>query len=263
MKEYGTKIVAGVAPGRGGTEAYGIPIFDSVEEAASHHPADAAISFVPARFAKDAAFEVMQAGVPFLVVTAEGIPENDILDILRYARACGTKVLGPDTPGIISPGKCKLGVHPQSMFQEGHVGILSKSGSLSYEVGRMLTGCGIGQSTVLGIGGGPLWGLNQEAILALFEEDDETRAVVLLGEVGGTMEHEAARFIAKRMSKPVIALIVGQTAPQGVRMGHAGAIIEGHEGTVEAKYDALRQAGAHIAANSVEICEILKKLGVV
>lgn len=262
MKEYGTKVVAGVTPGRGGTEAHGIPVYDSVEEAVSRHPADAAISFVPARFAKDAALEIIRAGIPFLVVSAEGIPENDVIDILRYARACGVRVLGPDTPGIISPGRCKLGVHPQFLFREGPVGILSKSGSLSYEVGRVLSASGIGQSTVVGIGGGPLWGLTQEEVLALFEEDADTRAIVLLGEVGGSMEHDAARFIASRMSKPVVALIVGQSAPTGARMGHAGAIIEGEEGTAEAKCRALQKAGAHIARNSLEIPGILKKLGV-
>ncbi len=262
MKDYGTNIVAGVTPGRGGTEVHGIPIFDSVEEAMARCPANAAISFVPARFAKDAVLEVIRARIPFLVVSTEGIPVNDTVDILRYARACGTKILGPDTPGLISPGKCKLGVHPHSLFAEGAVGVLSKSGSLSYEVGRVLTGAGIGMSTVVGIGGGPLWGLSQEEVLALFEEDEDTRAVVLLGEVGGTMEHAAAQFIAERMSKPVVALIVGQMAPAGARMGHAGAIIEGKEGTAQAKCEALRRAGVHIAMNSLEIPQILKKLGV-
>jgi succinyl-CoA synthetase alpha subunit len=262
MKDYGTNIVAGVTPGRGGTEVFGIPVFDSVEEAVSHGQADAAISFVPARFAKDAALEVIRVGIRFLVVTAEGIPVNDVVDILRYAEACGTRVLGPDTPGLISPGRSKLGVHPHVLFAEGHVGILSKSGSLSYEVGRVLTAAGIGQTTVVGIGGGPLWGLTQEAVLNLFEKDADTHAVVLLGEVGGAMEHQAARFIAARMSKPVVALVVGRTAPRGARMGHAGAIIEGNEGTAEAKCEALRQAGAHIATDSLEIPHILKRLGV-
>jgi succinyl-CoA synthetase alpha subunit len=262
MRDYGTKIVAGVTPGKGGTEIFGIPVYDLVEEAVRERQADAAISFVPARFAKDAAMEVIGSGIPLLVLTAEGMPDQDVLTILRYAALKGTAVLGPDTPGLISPGKCKLGVHPHAMFMEGRVGLVSKSGSLSYEVGRLLTESGIGQSTVVGIGGGPIWGLSQESVLRMFEEDPETEAIVLLGEVGGRLEHDAAHFISQYMKKPVIALIVGRTAPEGVQMGHAGAIIEGEGGTAVSKIAALKKAGAIIASSSLDIPELLKKLEV-
>ncbi|MCK5488150.1 MAG: succinate--CoA ligase subunit alpha, partial [Desulfobacterales bacterium] len=260
MRDYGTRIAAAVTPGKGGTRIHEVPVFDSVAEAVSEHEVDAAISFVPARFAKDAALEVINSGIGFLVLTAEGIPELDILTILRSAALQGTNVLGPDTPGLISPGKCKLGVHPQTMFLEGHVGIVSKSGSLSYEVGRVLTQNGMGQSTVVGIGGGPIWGLSQEAVLQKFEEDPETTVVVLLGEVGGRLEHDAAKYIRHHMKKPVIALIVGRTAPAGAQMGHAGAIIEGQEATASSKIKALENAGAVIARNSTEIPELIKEM---
>lgn len=261
MQDYGTKIVAGVTPGKGGMEVDGIPVYDFIEEALQEHEVDAAISFVPARFAKDAALEVIDSGIHFLVVTAEGIPDQDVFTILNYAATKGTKVLGPDTPGLISPGKCKLGVHPHRMFTEGRVGVLSKSGALSYEVCRILTKNGIGQSTVVGIGGGPLWGLSQQAILGMFEEDPETEIIVLLGEVGGTTEQEAAAFIKGYMDKPVVSLIAGRTAPRGAQMGHAGAIIEGEEGTAESKIRALREAGSFIAKNPSEIPTIIEKSG--
>lgn len=259
MKEYGAKIEAGVTPGKGGQTVADVPVYDLVSEAAADHQLDAAISFVPAPFARDAALEILDAGIPFLVLTTEGIPEKDVLTILARARAMGARVLGPDTPGMISPGRSKLGVHPNAMFREGPVGVVSKSGSLSYEVGRVLTDNNIGQSSVVGIGGGPLWGTTQEEVLAMFEEDPDTEAVVLLGEVGGTLEHDAARFIAENVSKPVVALIVGRTAPEGAQMGHAGAIIEGREGTAESKIQALREAGALIAANSLEIPKLIKE----
>jgi len=262
MKEYGTKIVAGVTPGKGGTEIFGIPVYDLVEEAVAEHRIDAAFSFVPAPFAKEGAMEVINSGVPFLVLTAEGIPEQDVLEVVHFVKIRGAKVLGPDTPGLISPGKCKLGVHPHAMFKEGPVGVLSRSGSLSYEVGRVLTANGIGQSTVVGIGGGPIWGLSQQTVLKMFQDDPETKAVVLLGEVGGRMEHEAAEFIGKSMTKSVIVLIVGQMAPKGSQMGHAGAIIEGDEGTAESKIAALEKAGALVARSSLEIPMIIKKIGV-
>lgn len=262
MKDYGTKVVAGITPGKGGTEIYGIPVYDLVEEAVEKQKIDAVLCFVPGRLAKDAAMEVISNGIPFLVITAEGIPDWDMLEVVNYADTKGTTVLGPDTPGLISPGKCKLGVHPHALFMEGPVGILSKSGSLSYEVGRVLTANGIGQSTVVGIGGGPIWGLSQQSVLKMFQDDPETKVVVLLGEVGGTMEHEAAAFIEEHMAKPVIALIVGRMAPAGSQMGHAGAIIEGEEGTAESKIAALKKAGALIARSSLEIPEMIKRIGV-
>lgn len=258
MKEYGTDIVAGVTPGKGGMKVHEIPVYDFVEEALQEHEVDAAISFVPARLAKDAALEAIDGGIQFLVVTTEGIPDQDVLTIINYAASKGITVLGPDTPGLISPGRCKLGVHPNRMFTEGRVGVLSKSGALSYEVCRVLTENGIGQSTVVGIGGGPLWGLSQQTVLKMFQNDPETEVVVLLGEVGGTTEQEAAAFIEGYMNKPVVSLIVGRTAPKGTQMGHAGAIIEGEEGTAESKIRTLRSAGSLIARSPTEIPEIIK-----
>ena len=262
MLEYGTKVVAGVTPGKGGMEIHGIPVYDFIEEALRDHEVNAAISFVPARFAKDAAIEAIDNGIPFLVLTAEGIPDHDVITILNYAAAKGTTVLGPDTPGLVSPGKCKLGVHPNRVLKEGHVGVVSKSGALSYEVCRVLVEHGIGQSTVVGIGGGPLWGMSQKDVLKMFQEDPETKVVVLLGEVGGTMEQEAAAFIERRMDKPVISLIVGRAAPKGARMGHAGAIIEGDEGTAQSKIKVLKKAGATVVSSPSQIPQIITRIGV-
>ena len=262
MLDYGTKIVAGVTPGKGGTEIHGIPVYDFIEEALRDHEVNAAISFVPARFAKDAAIEAIDNGIPFLVLTAEGIPDHDVITILNYAAAKGTTVLGPDTPGLVSPGKCKLGVHPNRVLKEGHVGVVSKSGALSYEVCRVLVEHGIGQSTVVGIGGGPLWGLSQKDVLKMFQADPETEVVVLLGEVGGTMEQEAAAFIERGMDKPVISLIVGRAAPKGAQMGHAGAIIEGDEGTAQSKIKALKKAGATVVSSPSQIPQIITRIGV-
>jgi len=262
MLDYGTNVVAGVTPGKGGTAIHQVPIFDFVQDAVEACHPNAAFCFVPARYARDAAIEVIEAGIPFLVLTAEGIPERDMLAILQYAASKGTRILGPDTPGIISPGKCKLGVHPNRMYKEGSIGVLSKSGALSYEVCKTLTEHGIGQSTVVGIGGGPLWGMTQRSALELFEADPETKAVVLLGEVGGNMEVETAAFIKERMSKPVIALIVGRTAPPGAQMGHAGAIIEGKEATAHYKIELLKQAGARIANQPLDIPRMIHEVGV-
>jgi succinyl-CoA synthetase alpha subunit len=260
MRDYGTQVLAGVTPGKGGGKVHGIPVYDFVEEAVARHQIDAAFGFVPARFAKDAALEVIGARVPLLVLTAEGVPDQDMVTIINYAAVKGTTVVGPDTPGVVSPGRCKLGVHPNRVLAQGPVGVLSKSGALSYEVCKTLTEQGIGQSTVVGIGGGPFWGLSQEAVLRMFQQDPETKAVVLLGEVGGTMEQEAATFIEK-MDKPVIALIVGRAAPAGAQMGHAGAIIEGEEGTAASKIQALEKAGAWIAYRPSEIPQMIRRLG--
>jgi len=262
MQAYGTNIVAGVTPGKGGTSIHGIPVYYFVAEAAKAHAIDAAFGFVPGHSARDAALEVIDAGIGLQVITSEGIPNRDMLTIINHARNKGSIVVGPDTAGIISPGKCKLGVHPHSMYMEGKVGILSKSGALSYEVGKALTESGIGQSTVVGIGGGPFWGLSQSAALRLFQDDPETEVIVMLGEVGGQMEQEAARFIKAHVRKPVIAMIVGRSAPQGAQMGHAGAIVEGREGTAQSKIEALRDAGVHIASRPADISRIIKRIGV-
>jgi len=262
MKDYGTTIVAGVTPGKGGATVYGIPVYDYVEEAVEAHRLDVALSFVPARFAKDAAIEAIENQLKLIILTAAGIPDQDMVAILNFAASSGVQVLGPDTPGLVSPGKCKAGVHPNRVLKEGKVGIVSKSGALSYEVCKLLTESGIGQSTIVGIGGGPLWGLTQRDVLAMFEEDSETGITILLGEVGGMMEHEAAAFIEKYARKPVIALIVGYDAPRGAQMGHAGAIIEGDRETAESKVKALKQAGAFIADSPAAIVSRIESLGV-
>ncbi len=262
MREYGTKIVAGVTPGKGGTTVDGVPVYDLVEDALCEHKVDVALSFVPARFAKDGAIEAIESEIDVVVLTAAGIPDQDILTVLHYAAIKGIRVLGPDTPGVVSPGKCKAGVHPDRVLKEGHVGVVSKSGALSYEVCKLLSEHGIGQSTIVGIGGGPLWGLTQREVLEMFEGDPDTKLMVMLGEVGGTMEHEAAVFIEEHISKPVISLIVGRAAPAGARMGHAGAIIEGEGETAESKTSALRKAGSLIARNPAEILSHIRTLGV-
>jgi len=262
MQAYGSRILAGVTPGKDGQRMNAIPVYDRVAQALVHHRINAAISFVPARFARESSYEIMAAGIPFLVLTSEGMPEKDVIDVLRYAELTRTRVLGPDTPGLISPGKCKLGVHPHKMMMPGPVGVVSKSGSLSYEICRVLTDAGIGQSSVVGIGGGPLWGISHQQVLEAFENDPQTQAVVLLGEVGGTLEHQAAAFIQARMTKPVVALIVGRFAPPGAQMGHAGAIVDGMEGTAQNKMRALEQAGAYVAENPHEVVNLLQQRGV-
>ena len=262
MLDYGTNVVAAVTPGKGGQEVHGIPVYNFVQEAIDQWQPNAAFSFVPARFVVDAAIEAIDAGLSLLVITAEGVPDRDMMMIIQHASKHGTTILGPDTPGLISPGRCKLGVHPNRMFTKGKVGVLSKSGALSYEVCKTLTERGIGQSTVVGIGGGPLWGLHQPAVLQMFEDDPQTRAIVLLGEVGGTMELEAAAHIQEHMEKPIVAMIVGSAAPPGAQMGHAGAIVEGEEETASHKIEALESAGALIAHRPKEIADILEGLEV-
>jgi len=262
MLKYGTDIVAGVTPGKGGTRLDGVPVYNFVEDALHDHEVDVALCFVPARFAKDAAIEAIENGIKLLVLTTAEIPDQETLSILSYASVKGTRVLGPDTPGLVSAGKCKVGVHPDRVLKEGSVGVVSKSGALSYEVCKQLTENGYGQSTIVGIGGGPLWDITQRDTLEMFEDDPQTKVIVLLGEVGGIMEHAAATFVESRMSKPVISLIVGRSVPKGTRMGHAGAIIEGEKETAESKIDALKKAGSYIAKNPAEIVSFLKKLGV-
>ena len=260
MKKYGTNIVAGVTPGKGGLEVEQIPVYDFVKEAIDQHDIDVAISFVPPPFLKDSCFEVIENNIKFLVISTEGIPEHDTIEILKFAESKGTKILGPGTAGLIAPGKCKLGAHPPQLYCEGHVGVVSKSGALSYEVGKTLTENGIGQSTVVGIGGGPFWGLTQLDILELFEKDEETKIIVLLGEIGGTMEIDAAKLIKEKIHKPVISLIVGRSAPKGKSLGHAGAIIDGNLGTAKSKISALKEAGVLIANNHMEIVRLVKNI---
>lgn len=260
MVEYGTKVVAGVTPGKGGTDVDGIPVYDFVAEALEHHRVDAAINFVPPHLAKEACYEVIDGGIKLLVLTTEGIPDHDVVEVLNYAKAKGTIVLGPGTAGVIAPGKCKLGAHPSRMFTEGRVGLVSKSGALSYEIGKTLSEEGIGQSTIVALGGGPIWGLTQKDIIAMYQEDDETDIIVLLGEIGGSSEEEAAEFIASYVTKPVISMIVGRAAPEGKSLGHAGAIIEGSKGTAESKNRALAEAGVRTARTPQQIAQIIRQI---
>lgn len=262
MKKYGTNIVAGVTPGKGGLEVEGAPVYDFIKEAIDNHDINAAISFVPPPYTKDSCFEVIENNIKFLVISTEGIPEHDVVEIIKYAENKGTRILGPGSAGLISPGKCKLGAHPPRMYREGHIGIVSKSGALSYEVGKTLTEYGMGQSTVVAIGGGPFWGVAQSDIIKLFQQDEETKIIILLGEIGGTMEEEAAKFIKKNVSKPIISFIVGSSAPKGKSLGHAGAIIEGNLGTAASKIHALKKAGAYIANNPEDIVELVNKIEV-
>lgn len=261
MLDSGTRVVCGVTPGKGGSQVHGVPVYDLVEEALDEHIADAAICFVPGRLAVDAAFEAIDGGVKLLVITAEGVPDHDMLSVLDYATQREVVVVGPDTPGLVSPDRCKVGVHPAQVLRHGSVGIVSKSGALSYEVCRVLLLNSYGQSTVVGIGGGPIWGLAQDEVLAMFEQDDQTEVVILLGEAGGTMEQRAAARVRK-MNTPVVALVVGQTAPVGTRMGHAGAIVESGDETAQAKAEVLRSAGAHVVERPSQIPALLAELGV-
>ena len=258
MLKYNTCIEAGVTPGKGGQDFLGVPIFNSIEEATYETDVNSSIIFVPAKFAKDAAFESIKH-LDLVVIISEHIPVHDSLEIIAYAKQMGTTVVGPNTPGIISPGVGKLGIMPTHIFKEGNVGVISRSGTLTYEIASELTRAGIGQSTCVGIGGDPVVGTNYIDILERFENDKDTEAVVLIGEIGGNAEEKAAEFIKNEMSKPVVSYIAGRTAPPGKRMGHAGAIIQGNTGTVESKTEALNDAGVEVAKMPSEIVDLVKK----
>ena len=258
MLKYDTCINAGVTPGKGGQDFLGVPIFNSIEEATEETDVNSSIIFVPAKFAKDAAFESIKH-LDLVVIISEHIPVHDSLDIMAYAEKMDTTVIGPNTPGIISPGIGKLGIMPTHIFDEGNVGLISRSGTLTYEIASELTRAGIGQSTCVGIGGDPVTGTNYIDILKKFEADDDTEAVVLIGEIGGNAEEKAAEYIKNEMTKPVVSYIAGRTAPPGKRMGHAGAIIQGNSGTVESKTQALNGAGVEVAKMPSEIVDLLKK----
>lgn len=263
MVEYGTKVVAGVTPGKGGQRIEGIPVFNSVIEAVRETGADCSAIFVPPPFAADAIMEAADAGVGVIVCLTEGIPTLDMVMARTYLRAKGTKLVGPNTPGMISPGKCKIGVMAGYIHKQGIVGIMSRSGTLTYEVVDQLTKRGIGQSTCVGIGGDQIIGLNYVDLLNLFEKDPDTKALIMIGEIGGTAEEEAALYIEKNVSKPVVAFIAGLTAPPGRRMGHAGAIISGGKGTAGEKMEALERAGVRVVKNPAlvgdEMQAMLKK----
>lgn len=252
--EYGTRVVGGVTPGRGGETAEGVPVFNTVQEAVRQAgPVDCSLIFVPAGGAADAILEAADAGIPLIVCITEGIPVQDMVMVKRALQGSGSRLIGPNCPGVITPGECRVGIMPGDVFSMGSVGVISRSGTLVYEAVAQLSARGIGQSTCVGVGGDPVIGTSQAEALALFNEDPETAAVVLIGEIGGSAEQEAAAYIRREMRKPVVAFIGGATAPPGRRMGHAGAIIAGNTGTAEAKKQALREAGAVICDSPAEI----------
>ncbi|UTB33348.1 MAG: succinate--CoA ligase subunit alpha [Methanobacterium sp. ERen5] len=256
MIKYNTNIVAGTSPGKGGQNFNGLPIYNSIEEAKDELDINASIIFVPASFAKDAAFEAISQ-LDLAVIITEHIPVHDSMEIVEYAKRENTIVIGPNTPGIISPGIGKLGIMPTHIFNEGNIGIVSRSGTLTYEVANQVTNAGMGQSTCVGIGGDPVVGLDFADVLQRFEDDDDTAAMVMIGEIGGNAEEMAADYIKENISKPVIAYIAGVTAPPGKRMGHAGAIIEGDAGTAETKIKALENSGALVADRPSEIADLI------
>jgi succinyl-CoA synthetase alpha subunit len=258
--EYGTKVVAGVTPGKGGNQILGVPVYNNVERAVAETEANASIIFVPPAFAADAIMEATDAGIPLIVCITEGIPVMDMVKVHSYLKGKSTRLIGPNCPGVISPGKCKVGIMVGEIHLPGSVGVVSRSGTLTYDVVAQLTSLGIGQSTCVGIGGDALPGSTFVDILKLFNADNDTKAVVLVGEIGGTFEQEAAEFIKGEMTKPVVAFVAGSTAPPGKRMGHAGAIITGIAGKASEKIKALSAVGAMIAPNPAEIGLTTKKV---
>jgi len=258
-KEYGTQMVAGVTPGKGGTSFEDIPVFDSVEEAVRETAANASVIYVPPPFAADAILESADAGVPLVICITEGVPVQDMMRVKRYLEDRGTVLVGPNCPGVITPGECKIGIMPGHIHKRGAIGVISRSGTLTYEAVDQLTRLGMGQSTCVGIGGDPIRGLNFVDVLDRFNQDDETEAVVLIGEIGGNAEQDAADWIRAHMKKPVVGFIVGQTAPPGKRMGHAGAIIAGGKGTAAEKVEALREAGVSMAPSPADIGQTMKE----
>ena len=257
MLEYGTKIVGGVTPGKGGQEVCGVPVFDTVREAVEKTGANASVIYVPPKFATDSILEAADAGLPLVVCITEGIPIMDMAMVKHYLEGTGTRLIGPNCPGIITPGQCKIGIMPGYIHKPGHVGIISRSGTLTYEAVKQLTNKGIGQSTVIGIGGDPIRGTSFLDALMAFEADADTYAVVMNGEIGGTGEEEAANYIANCMTKPVAAFIGGQSAPAGKRMGHAGAIVSGGKGTAAGKIASLEEASVVVAMTPDKIGDAL------
>ena len=257
--EYGTKIVAGVTPGKGGQDVDGIPVFNTVSDAVTQEGANCALIFVPPPFAADAVLEAADAGVDLVVCITEGIPTLDMVTVYEYLSDRKTRLIGPNCPGVISPGKCKVGIMPGFIHKQGNVGLISRSGTLTYEAVKQLTDQGLGQSTCIGIGGDPIVGSSFIDLLALFEKDSETEAVLIIGEIGGTAEEEAAQFVKESMSKPVVGFIAGRTAPPGRRMGHAGAIISGGKGTADEKMKALGEAGISVAESPAALGSTMKK----
>ncbi len=252
-RAYGTNVVAGVTPGKGGQEVEGIPVFDTVAEAVAEQGANTSLIFVPARFAADAIYEAIDAGIHTVVCITEHIPAHELLRVYTYIRPRGVTLIGPNCPGVLSPGKANVGIIPAEVFREGRVGLVSRSGTLTYQIGHELAQAGLGNSTIVGIGGDPVVGSSFIDVLERFQADDETEIVVLVGEIGGDEEEKAARYIAESMSKPVFAYIAGFSAPPGKTMGHAGAIISGSSGTAEAKQEALESCGVSVGRTPTEV----------
>ena len=258
-KEYGTKMVAGVTPGKGGTDFEGIPIFDTVAQAVAETGADTSVIYVPPPFTADAMMEAADAGIELIISITEGVPVMDMVRVKRYLDGRRSRLLGPNCPGVITPGECKIGIMPGHIFKPGRIGVVSRSGTLTYEAVDQLTRVGLGQSTCVGIGGDPVHGIGFIDVLKLFNDDPATEAVVMIGEIGGTDEEEAAAWVKAYMKKPVTAFIVGQTAPPGKRMGHAGAIISGGKGTAQEKVAALKAAGIRTTPSPALIGQTMKE----
>ena len=259
MVEYGTNVVGGVTPGKGGTTHEGIPVFNTVADAVKEAGANATVIYVPPSFAADAVMEAADAGIPVIVCITEGIPTLDMVRVKEYLSDKPTRLIGPNCPGIISPGKCKIGIMPGHIHREGPIGVVSRSGTLTYEAVGQLTALGLGQSSAIGIGGDPIVGTTHVDALRLFQADDETTGIVMIGEIGGTAEEEAAAFAKDNVTKPIVAFIAGQTAPPGRRMGHAGAIIAGGKGTAAEKMRALGEAGIHVVKSPADIGKAMKE----
>ena len=256
---YGTRMVGGVTPGKGGSEHLGLPVFDTVRDAVRQTGADASVIYVPAAFCKDSILEAVDAGVPLIVCITEGVPTLDMLEVKMVVDRSGSRLIGPNCPGIITPGACKIGIMPGDIHLPGKVGIVSRSGTLTYEAVAQTTAIGAGQSTCIGIGGDPIPGTSFIDALRLFKDDPQTECIVMVGEIGGSAEEEAAEYIASEVKKPVVGFIAGATAPAGKRMGHAGAIIAGGKGTAEDKFRAMERAGVHIARSPADLGVMVKK----
>jgi succinyl-CoA synthetase alpha subunit len=257
--EYGTNVVGGVTPGKGGTTHEGIPVFNTVADAVRETGANASVIYVPPAFAADAIMEAGDTGLPLVVAITEGIPVADMVKAKEFLRDRNTRVIGPNCPGIISPGKCKIGIMPGHIHKEGRIGVVSRSGTLTYEAVGQLTALGLGQSTAIGIGGDPIIGTTHTDALKLFQADDETDAIVMIGEIGGTAEEDAAAYAKEHVKKPIVAFIAGQTAPPGRRMGHAGAIISGGKGTAAEKMKALAEAGITVVQSPADIGKAIQE----
>jgi succinyl-CoA synthetase alpha subunit len=259
-KAYGTNVVAGVTPGKGGQDVEGIPVFDTVADAVAETRANTAMVFVPARFAADAIYEAVDAGIRTVICIAEGLPAHEMLRIYTYIRSRGVTMLGPNCPGALSPGQANVGIIPAEIFRDGAVGLVSRSGTLTYQIGHELTQLGLGNSTIVGIGGDPIVGSSFIDVLERFEADDETEYIVMVGEIGGEEEEKAADFIAERVTKPVLAYIAGFTAPPGKTMGHAGAIISGSSGTAQGKKEALEARGVRVGTSPTEVARLVAEV---